>query len=48
MPPISLSLADDYYEIESPDALNADEEACLRSLSFIEIYARESIIESAV
>lgn len=33
---------------ESPDVLNADEEACLRSLSFTEIYARESIIEPAV
>ena len=28
--------------------LNADQEACLRSLSFAEIYARESIIEPAV
>ncbi len=28
--------------------MNADEEACLRSLSFTEIYARESIIEPAV
>lgn len=34
--------------IESPDALNADEEACLRSLSFPEIYARENIIEPAI
>ena len=34
--------------IESPAGLNADEEACLRSLSFAELYARESIIEPAI
>lgn len=34
--------------IESPAVLNADEEACLRSLSFAELYARESIIEPAI
>ena len=28
--------------------MNADEEACLRSLSFTEIYARENIIEPAI
>ena len=34
--------------LESPDSLDADVEACLRSLSFTEIYARESLIEQAV
>ena len=33
---------------ESPESLDADENACLRSLSFTEIYARESTIEPAV
>ena len=34
--------------LESPNSFDADEEACLRSLSFIEIYARESIVEEAL
>ena len=34
--------------IESPNALTMDEEDCLRSLSFSEIYAREHVIEPAV
>ena len=34
--------------IESPDSLDADEIACLQSLSFAEIYARENIIEPAL
>ena len=34
--------------IESPGSLDAEEEACLKSLSFLEIYARESIIEPAL
>ena len=34
--------------IESPDPLDADEVACLQSLSFAEIYARENIIELAL
>ena len=34
--------------IETPAVLNADEEACFRSLSFAELYARESNIEPAI
>ena len=41
-------MADGYIVTESPHAYNADEEACLRSLSFTEIYSRESIIEPAI
>ena len=41
-------MADDQIVIESPDSLNADEVACLQSLSFAEIYARENIIEPAL
>lgn len=34
--------------IEFPSILNADEEACIQSLSFTGIYTRESIIEPAI
>ena len=34
--------------IESPNTYSSEEEACLRSLSFTEIYSRESIIEPAI
>ena len=41
-------MADDQITIESPDTLNVDEIACLQSLSFAEIYSRETIIEPAL
>lgn len=37
-----------YLSQENPDSLDADEVACLQSLSFAEIYARENIIEPAL
>ena len=46
--PNESNLADDWMVIESPSVMNSDEEACLRSLAFAEIHARESIIEPAV
>ena len=46
--PNNSTSANDETVIESPNTLNADEEACLRSLSFTEIYARESTIETAI
>lgn len=47
-PTKELNLADNWIVIESPNSFNAEEEACLRSLSFAEIYARESTIDKAV
>lgn len=47
-PTKKINLADNWIVIESPVSFNAEEEACLRSLSFAEIYARESTIDKAV
>lgn len=44
----TATLTSRYLSQESPSVMSPDEEACLRSLSFAEIYARESIIEPAV
>lgn len=41
-------MTDGYLLTESPNTYSADEEACLRSLSFTEIYSRESTIEPAI
>ena len=46
--PCAPPMADDRIVIESPNYFDEDEVACLQSLSFAEIYARENIIEPAL
>ena len=46
--PCAPPMADNHIVIESPDSFGEDEVACLQSLSFAEIYARENIIEPAL